>query len=322
MGVSFTVSLPRTVAVSGAMLGPDGKPVAGRGTLWLLTPDTPKRIDLLMARTATDPNGQFVMHNVPPGRYTLQGFGPNQPGGPGNLAAAPFGWMLLIVGDADVDGVALKVTEGTKLRGRFVKDDENGPPLTAEQLRVQTVPIEFDSSFPGGGPSPSETHADLTFEVSHQTGRRRIVPGVASPFWAVKKITRNGIDVTDEVFDFREKDVDEVEIVLTSKVTRVTGGVSDDTGPVSDYAVVIFSSDPTRWVDRSRYVVVARGVLQGRFEVRSLPPDEYLAVALPIVNGTEWMDPEFLQSIRSLATAFTLMEGGSQALELKLKRRP
>src|SRR5262249_38108760 len=186
-GVSFTVSLPRTYTVSGTMWGPDGRPVAGRGTLWLVTPDSPKRLDLLMARTATDLNGQFVVHNIPPGQYTLQGFAPNQPGGPGNLAAAPFGWTPLIVGDTDIDGVVLKVTDGTKLRGRFVKEDESGPALTADQLRVQTVPIEFDSSFPGGGPSPSETRPDWTFEVSHQTGRRRITAGIASPFWSVRK---------------------------------------------------------------------------------------------------------------------------------------
>lgn len=321
LGVSFPVSPPRTYTVSGTILGADGKPIAGRGTLWLHTPDSPKRLDLLMARAATDPTGQFVLH-VPSGQYTLQGFGPGQPGGPGNFAALPFGWMSLTVGDSDLDGVVLKVTDGTTLRGRFVREDEGGPPLTAQQLRVFTIPVEFDSSFPAEGPSPSETHDDWTFEVSHQTGRRRITPAISSPFWSVKKITRAGIDITDEVLDFREKDVDEAEIVLTSKVTHLTGSVSDDKGPIGDYAVVVFSSDPTRWFDRSRFVVMARGVTQGRFDIRSLPPDDYLAVALPNVVATEWMDPEFLQAIRPQATSFTLMEGESKTIDLKLKRRP
>jgi hypothetical protein len=67
---------------------------------------------------------------------------------------------------------------------------------------------------------------------------------------------------------------------------------------------------------------VARGAQQGRFEVRKLPPDDYFAVAVPTVNGFEWMDPEFLQAIRSQATAFTLLEGDSRTLDLKLKKRP
>jgi hypothetical protein len=34
------------------------------------------------------------------------------------------------------------------------------------------------------------------------------------------------------------------------------------------------------------------------------------------------MDPEFLQAIRPQATTFSLLEGASKTLELKLKRRP
>jgi hypothetical protein len=324
LGVSFTVLLPRAYTVTGTMVGPAGTPVGGLGTLWLLTPDSPKRIELNMARTATDPSGQFVIHNIPSGQYVLQGFGPPPAGytGPMNLAAMPFGWTLLAVGDADVDGVILKVTDGTKLRGRVIMEEDSGPPLTPQQIHVSTAPVEFDSAFPGGGPPPFEIHDDWTFEVSHQTGRRRILAAVASPLWMVKKITHNKIDITDEVVDFREKDVEDVEVTLTSKTTRVTGAVSDDKGLVTDYAVVIFSSDPTKWIDRSRFVVMARGVQQGRFDVRALPPDDYLAVALTNVSGTEWMDPEFLQAIRPLATSFILQEGESRTLELKLKNRP
>ena len=113
-----------------------------------------------------------------------------------------------------------------------------------------------------------------------------------------------------------------VQVVLTPKVSRIGGGVSDDKGSISDYAVVIFASDPTKWIDRSRFVVMARPSQQGRFEVRGLPPEDYLAVALPNVVGNEYMDPEFLQQLRRLATPFTIMEGDSKTLELTLKKRP
>jgi hypothetical protein len=234
----------------------------------------------------------------------------------------PFGWTSVTVGDADADGVVLKVSNGAFLRGTITLEEGNGPPLTAQQVRVMPIPIEFDSAPVGGGPLPSETHADWTFEVSHLSGRQRIFVNIASPAWTLKKIAHDGIDVTDEAVDFRLKDVSGVEIVLTPKTTRVSGAVSDDKGPVSEYAVVIFSSDPTKWVDRSRFVAMARSGQQGRYDMGKLPPDDYLAIALPSVNGTEWMDPEFLQTIRPLATSFSLHEGESKTLELKLKRRP
>lgn len=322
--VSFPVSRPQTYTVTGTMVSADGTPVSGRGTLWVVTPDHLHRLDMNMARSATTPDGQFVLRDVPAGQYTLQGFGPPSPGysGPMNLAAMPFGWTPLAIQDSDLDGVVLKVTDGTTLRGKFVKDDDDGPPLTPQQLHVNTVPIEFDSAFAGGGPSPSETHEDWTFEVTHQTGRRRILVSVSSPLWTVKTITHDNVDITDQALDFGEKDVDGVEITLTSKVSDLTGDVSDGTRRVQDYAVIIFSSDPSKWIDRSRFVTLARSAQQGRFEVRSLPPDDYLAVALPNVNGTEWMDPDFLQSVASLATAFSLQEGESKVLALKIKTAP
>ncbi len=323
LGVSFTLVPARTLSVSGTMIGFDGVPVNG-GTLWLMTPDRLKRADFNLARGSVSPDGQFVLRNVPQGTYTMQGFGSPPPGyrGPGNLNAMPFGWLSVTVGDSDVDGLVLKVTDGAALRGKISMEESDGPPLTAQQVRVSAIPVEFDSAPVGGGPLPSETHDDWTFQVIHLHGRERIFVNVASPGWGLKKITHDKIDITDEPLDFLEKDVEDVEIVLTSKVTRVTGSVSDDKGPVSDYAVVIFSSDPTRWMDRSRFIVMARGVQQGRFEVRTLPPDDYFAVALSNVTGTDWMDPEFLQSIRPLATSFTLLEAESKTLELKLKRRP
>jgi hypothetical protein len=229
--------------------------------------------------------------------------------------------MPVVVGDSNLDGIVLKTSEGTALRGRIVVEDGVTPPK-ADLIRVDTVPIEWDSAPVAGGPSPSKTNDDYTFEVLRQNGIRRILPGVQSPDWMLKKITFNGQDVTDAGVDFRTKDVEGVEITLTSKVTHVTGGVSDDKGPVSDYVVVIFASDPTKWIDRSRFVGLVRPAQQGRFRANGLPPEDYLAIALPSVNGPEFMDPDFLQQLRAQASSFTLGEGETKTLELKLKRRP
>jgi hypothetical protein len=233
-----------------------------------------------------------------------------------------FGWLPLDVGDADIDGVVLTVTNGRMLKGQIVLEDSVAPPPKPDQVRVTAIPVEFDSAPIGGGPPPSQTRADWSFEVTALSGVRRIFVSVASPQWALKKISAGGADITDAPVDFRGKDLESVEVVITPKVSRVTGGVTDDKGPVADYAVVIFPVDPTKWIDRSRFVAMSRPTQQGRFTVSGLPPEDYLAVALPNVVALEYMDPEFLQPLRPLATAFTLAEGEQKALELKLKRRP
>jgi hypothetical protein len=321
---TFALSPAKTLSISGTMVDADGKPISGRGTLWLATPDRLRRMDFLLARGVTAPDGRFILRNVPQGSYTMQGFGVRPPGGrgPGNLAAMPFGWQPVTVGDADLDGVVLKVTNGTFLRGKIVLDDSAAPPPKPEQVRVTTYPSEFDSAPVGGGPPPSVTRDDWTFEVTNMSGVQRVIVNVASPGWALKKITLNDFDITDRPVDLRTKNVEGVEVLLTPKVSDVGGAVSDDKGPVSDYAVVIFPSDPTKWIDRSRFVVMARPTQQGRFDVRGLPPEDYLAVALPGVVDTEFMDPEFLQQLRPYATAFVLTEGETKTLDLKLKKRP
>jgi hypothetical protein len=321
---TFALNPARTLTVAGRMVGPDGAPVNGRGAIMLFTRDSLKRPEFHVARGGVEADGTFLLRNVPEGSYTLQGFGapPADYKGPMNLGAMPFGWTAVTVGDADVDNVVLKVTNGATLRGKFILEDPAIAPPPARMARVSTVPVEFDSAPLAGGPAPSETRDDLTFEVTKLSGLRRILVNLSDPNWALKKIMLSGVDVTDGAVDFRGADVEGVEVVLTPKVSRVSGSVSDDKGPVSDYTVLIFSSDPTKWTDRSRFVVMIRPTQQGRFELRGLPPEDYLAIALPGVNALEWTDPDFLQQLRLEATSFSLAEGQTRTLDLKLKKRP
>jgi 5-hydroxyisourate hydrolase-like protein (transthyretin family) len=321
---AFSLVPAKMVTISGTMVDAQGAPVTGRGTLWLVTPDRLQRMDFHIARGSTTSDGRFTLRNVPQGSYTMQGFGPAPAGDrePGNLGAMTFGWLPITTGETDITNALLRVTGGTSLRGRIVLDDSQTPPPTGQQVRVTAIPVEFDSAPVAGAPPPSETRDDLTFEVTRLSGVRRILASVSLPGWAVKRITVNDVDVTDVPVDLRTKDVENVEVVLTSKVSRITGAVSDDKGAIADYAVIVFPSDATKWIDRSRFIAMARPTQNGQFEVRALPPEEYLIVALPAVRDNEWQDPEVLLRLRPHATRFTLREGEARTFDLKIKARP
>jgi hypothetical protein len=81
---------------------------------------------------------------------------------------------------------------------------------------------------------------------------------------------------------------------------------------------VIFHRDPERWADESRYIRAARPDAQGQFEIRALPPGDYLAAAVGYVEEGEWNDPAYLESIRRYAQPLTVTEGATASLSLKL----
>ena len=316
---TFALAPSRTVSVSGRVVYPDGFPVT-RGSVWLRIPDHLKRMDAHVARTMIL-QGSFSIRNVPQGQYTAHAF--DEARGGTFLGAVPFGSMSLTVGDSDLADVVLTVTAGSRLRGRVVLEDSTAAPPKPDEVRFTTWPVEFDTAPFGAGVPPSPANADWTVDVGSLNGVRRLSAGVSNPSWALKRIAIDDRDVTDVPLDFRNGDVDGVEVVLTPKVSAVSGKVTDDKAKaVTAFAVIVFASDPDKWFERSRFVRLVQPNQYGQFLVRGLPPEDYFAVALPAVDLTEWTDPAFLQQLRPLATSFTLTEGESRTLDLRLKKHP
>ncbi len=90
---------------------------------------------------------------------------------------------------------------------------------------------------------PPATHDDWTFELRGLRGRGFIRAGTMGD-WQMKRVRREGVDVTDTPFDFAT-DLDGLEIELTQRLTTVSGGVSHDRGGVAlDSTVVVFADNP------------------------------------------------------------------------------
>jgi hypothetical protein len=134
----------------------------------------------------------------------------------------------------------------------------------------------------------------------------------------MKRVQLEGVDVTDTPLDFAT-DVDGLEIELTQRMTTVSGGVSDDRGGVAlDATVIAFADDPGRWGTHSRFIESARPDQQGRFTIQGLPPGRYVAIAVGYLEPGEERDPDLLEAWRPGGTPFTLSEGETHSLDLKL----
>jgi len=110
------------------------------------------------------------------------------------------------------------------------------------------------------------------------------------------------------------------EIVMTNRTQVITGSVTNEKNEaVKEYTVVVFPEDQSKWtVSATRWRSAARPDQQGQFKIADLPPGRYLAIALEYIPEGEWMDPEWQTRTAKKAVAFTLDEGATKTLDLKL----
>ena len=57
----------------------------------------------------------------------------------------------------------------------------------------------------------------------------------------------------------------------------------------------------------------------GRYKVSGVPAGAYLVIALDYLDQNEWNDPDFLEKVRSKATAFSVNEGETKTVDLRIQ---
>lgn len=315
-GVVFQMAPAEMATVSGVATDEMGKPIQA---MIVLVPTSGGDVrSMVMARLQSGLDGSFVIRNVPAGSYALQGFG-RPVGNSTSPGMQPFGALQVTV-DGDVPNLALKIAPGATLRGRIVLEGGATPPVPA-RVRIFPTPTNFATAPVGGGPPESVTAEDWTFEVKNMTGIRAIRMPAGAPGWILKSVVRDGKDISDQPIDFRDGDVNGVEITLTSNIASVTGQVTDAGSPVAECVVLLFAEDATKWAFPSRFMTAARPDAKGAFTVSGLLPGDYLALAVPPMQGQDWQNPLMLESYRGLATSVSVVEGGKANVALRLIRR-
>lgn len=138
--------------------------------------------------------------------------------------------------------------------------------------------------------------------------------------WTLKSVVVNGQDITDTPVEFPPgQTVSGVQVVLTKKISALSGQVTDAKGtPVLDATVVVFPSNEKLWTYQSRFIKAARPDQDGRYRVTALPAEDYLVVALQGLEDGQAGDPEFLATVKELATTLALGDGETKAVDVKL----
>jgi hypothetical protein len=319
----------RLARVSGIVMGSDGKPLEGAAVS--AVPANREFAGLIAQNSArSGKDGSFTLNSVPPGDYNLQVrsvqvitstqgdnvmmFRATAIGGGGDSES---GSTPLAVAGEDVAGIVLTTSKGGSATGHIVFD---GPrPTSLTSIRIMSMAADGDGPTLGGGAASAKD--DGSFELKGLSGPRLIRLGNAPPGWTLKSVKLNGTDITDAGSEFKTGDTTSgLEVELTNKATSVNGSATASDGSIlKDYTVVIFSETPEHWrLPMTRWVTGTRPDQDGRFKVQNLPAGNYLAVAVDYLAQGEWGDPEILDRLKSKAKRFTLGDGATQTLDLKL----
>lgn len=302
-GIAFALLPARTATISGAVLGPNGAPlpkafVTLNGTSSGASPVT---------WAADAKNGAFSFKALPPGDYRL------------SLSAQVDGvnvnaLMRVSVNGVDVTGLVLQPTKGVTARGWFTFDGAAAPPppFNGIRLSVSSADTSFASS------RAVRVSDDGSFELPDVIGHQvRFRASLTE--WVLKSVRLGGVEIIDTPIEITGKDIDGLEIVLSPRLTELSGIVVDSRGaPVPEAVVVVFADDRDQWRQGTRQVATARAAADGRFSLRTLPPASYVAVALAALESGEETNPDALEMWRKGAANFTLREGAPHTVRLQV----
>jgi hypothetical protein len=312
--VDFGLQLVPTVRVSGTVTAPDGSPVTG-GSVTLSLEDGTNSPRFLGSDYGSGirPDGTFMIANVPPGRYTA--FARVQDRRTQNQL---FGFQNVSVAGADVTGVGLSVTPGQSVSGTVMVEPGSSPVSSLTRVRVALSRLP---SLPIPTPTPPAALPDGSFSVTPVVAGTYLVSAAGLPQnFALKAVFYGDRDVTDQPLLIRPgQNITGLTVVISDRVTELTGAVTDSTGqPLFDCVVVAFSTDVAMWRPLTRYIRVGLPGADHRYRIRGLAPGEYWVAAVDDVENGEWYDPTFLESVKQGAVRVSLADGASKSLDLKL----
>ena len=316
--INFDLAPTRVATISGTATNSQGKPLAN-SVVMMVSP-------LLFGGVSTispamvRPDGSFTISNVAPGDYHLEVFAVGDlqqfASSQGQIAPSEAASLQLTVTGEDITGVNLVSAPTSTATGRVVFEGEPQAKVSPGAVMIMAMAPIQTSIVPGG---IGKVRDDWTFEVKGLLDKRifRVNP---PPGWFLKSVTRDGTDITDSGIEIKPgEDVAGVDVLLTRHVASLNGTATRGDKPSGEYVVVAFAADRARWGNASRFVRTSRPDQSGKFEIKGLPPEDYLVIALDYFEPGEDADPDVLERLRPNATRITIGEGEAKTVTLKVR---
>jgi hypothetical protein len=309
--VEFRLRLVRPARVSGIMATEHKTPLLS-GAMILVHRDRLAAAAMLPEDAEIFPDGRFVFRNVAPGHYEIRAQAEVKP-----RDSMVFGTIAIAVDGRDIDDISMALTPGAIVQGRV--EWVPARPSRLRQIPGLRVRAPFSDGSSFGDSLTGDVASNGTFRLRGvMTGRHYFtLEGLPEP-WHIQAVLLRGQHTMLEPVDTHEgEQLYDVVIVVSDKVSVITGTVRDDSGrPRGDALVVAMSQSPALWSRASPRFRTTRADEGGQYQVRGLPSGSYrLAAVAGMDEHTAWRR-EWLDTLYRHATAFSLSSAEVRALDL------
>jgi hypothetical protein len=325
-GIDFSMVPGRVATISGTAMSSNGAPLAGESinlSQEFAGPNMSSSFGFAGAKVNAD--GTFTIKDIAPGDYKLT---IRTAGDKGRLVEGATA-VVTVLG-ADVEGVSLVTGASGTISGRLVTDEGLAPiaagavsssSRTGAQLRVSARPLDPDSTYQRFTEDNGRVRDDGSFELTDVIGLQRLSVAPLASGWAVKEIASDGKDYADGPIDVRSgQSIEGVTIVITNKFPTLRGQLVDEKLQPAEGTVILFPDDSSKWGEGSRLVRSARPDMTGLFEIKFVPPGDYLVAPVDYAQTGAWDDPDFLKTLQDTATKITVKEAAPASVNLTLRR--
>ena len=335
-GVDITMAEGIPTIVSGMVVSVDGQPFSG-GFVNFRSASTVAFGGFEGGGIGVRPDGSFRAQ-LPPGEYIVEARA--QPGRTLTPMLRPesalFGSVRVAVSGENVEGLTILVGTGATAAGRVIFEGKTPPAPPTGEVRLPM----FNPNGPGcDGNSRATIGADWTFKVEGLSGTCMAQPEAMFGGWRLKALMIGDENLADKSITFQPgHHYADVRVIATDKRTTVEFHVTDESGQATrEYAVMMFSTDKTKWTQGMRPVrttsppPISRssqlppGAVRAQGDVNrdivrlvNLPTGDYYAVAVDDLDPDDAQDPAILEKLVPSAVKVAVTDEGP--LEVALRR--
>ncbi len=334
--VDITLMKVQTVSISGSVLSPGG--ALPQGVSIQIQSNDDAGVNVPLPGTSVQPDGRFTLRGVPPGQYVIVARASTTvrtpaPAVRANLpegAAGPVAGMQVttLMGRVPVSVAGQPITDllitldaGRSVSGR-VTFVGAAPDLTKVRMTASLQMMQTASTMGLPSPQAVPVDADGSFKINGMMPGRYILRVGGGANVQLYSSMVGGRDSLDYPFEVEHEDITGALVTMgpAKPFAEVTGLVRDEDGkPVSDYTLVFFSADPLFWQANSRRVTTSRPGTDGRYQMRGMPPGDYLLAAVSDLEPGQQFDPEFLRSLVGASTRMSVAEGAKLTQDLRIR---